>query len=156
MRRFLIVTNETLLRDKPHLHAKILTGALLFSNGVRKDSEVVFYIRDVQRVVKIVGSRVKRLFPDVESSYGFLKKAIYRGQTGVITTTEVKNLTLGITVGPGSTWTCIPTPPFTYVIKLVDYQITHQCNAGVINLPPHHQVVVLNIVVDRMLEGRKV
>ncbi|MFN7105303.1 MAG: hypothetical protein ACK4M3_01755 [Pyrobaculum sp.] len=149
MRRFLIYTSIERFREVPHIHGKILTGALLISNGVRKDVDVVFYLVDIRKAVKISGARVRRLYPDEESSIGFLKKAFSNP-------IEARDLTVGVTMGAGGRVLCFPKPPFTYLVKLVEgIYLDVECGAGVDRLPPHHQVVVVNIMADRIAAGRQ-
>jgi hypothetical protein len=78
VRRFLVLTSLRRFNEEPHIHAKILVAALLISNGVRGDAEALFYLTDVDKTVKILGERVKRLFPDEDSSIGYLKKGPIR------------------------------------------------------------------------------
>ncbi|WP_053240294.1 hypothetical protein [Pyrobaculum islandicum] len=156
MRRFLVVTSLRRFTAEPHIHAKLLVAALLISNGIRKDAEAVFYLVDLQKTVKILGSRVKRLFPDEDSSVGFLKKA-FAGEklTGVIVKRGASDLTIGTTVGPGGRRRCMPNPPFTYVVVFEPFDIDLECDAGLGKLPPHHQVVIINIETDRLLYHRR-
>ncbi|MFN3804288.1 MAG: hypothetical protein ACK4SY_04475 [Pyrobaculum sp.] len=149
MRRFLIYTSIEKFREVPHIHAKILTGALLISNGVRKDVEVVFYLVDIRKAVKISGAKVRRLYPDEGSSIGFLKKAFN-------SPIEVRDLTRGVTMGAGGRVLCLPKPPFTYLVKLEEsIHLDTECGVGVDRLPPHHQVVVVNIMADRIAAMRQ-
>jgi hypothetical protein len=157
MRRFLVATSTAKFRAEPHIHAKILVAALLVSNGVRKDAEVVFYLRDEDKAVKIVGERVKRLFPDEESAIGFLKKAFSQGrQAGVVVKKGGKDLTTGVLIGPSQVTSCLPKPPYTYVIELEAAGIRLDCGLNIGALPPHHQVVVVNITTDRLLRGMQI
>jgi len=156
VRRFLVVTSTETFKRQPHIHAKILTAALLISNGVRQDAEAVFYLVDVDRAVKVVGARVKRLYPDEESAAGFLKKAILgKPLPGVVVKSGVRELALGALLGPEGPQQCLPKPPFTYLVKLQEYNISPHCGLGLGNLPPHHQVAVVNIAADRLLYGRR-
>lgn len=157
MRRFLVITSTSKFHAEPHLHAKILVAALLVSNGVRKDAEVVFYLRDVDKAVKILGERVKRLFPDEDSAVGFLKKAFAEGrQTGVVVKKGGKDLTAGVAVGPSHVTSCLPKPPYTYVIEQEAAGIKLDCGLNIGALPPHHQVVVVNVTTDRLLGGMQI
>jgi hypothetical protein len=157
VRRFLVTTSTSKFQAEPHIHAKILVAALLVSNGVRKDAEVVFYLRDVDKAVKIVGERVKRLFPDEESAIGFLKKAFSQGrQEGVVVKKGGKELTAGVVLGPSQVTNCLPKPPYTYVIELEAAGIKLDCGLNIGALPPHHQVVVVNITTDRLLRGMQI
>ncbi|MEZ0318818.1 MAG: hypothetical protein ABWK05_02335 [Pyrobaculum sp.] len=151
MRRFLVSTTLEKFTQLPHIHAKILVAGLLVSNGVRKDAEVAFYLVDKGLLVRILGDRVRRLFPDEESSVGFLKKAFsQRPQPGVVVK-RGSPLLEGVVVGPSAPRRCLPSPPFTYVIPFVEFKVEYHCGAGLGDLPPHHQVAVLNIEVDRKI-----
>lgn len=128
---------------------------MLISNGVRRDAEVVFYLTDVDKTVKILGYRVKRLFPDEESSVGFLRKAISGDRLpGAVVKRGQYDLLTGLIIGPSGKGKCVPMPPFTYVIQLEGYKAEVECGLGLEQLPPHHQVVVVNINVDRLLQGK--
>ncbi|RFA98574.1 hypothetical protein [Pyrobaculum aerophilum] len=157
MRRFLIITSYGKFNELPHIHGKILVAALLVSNGVRKDAEAVFYLKDLDKTVKIVGSRVKRLFPDEDSAIGFLKKAFTQGgQTGVVTRKGPRDLTTGLVIGPAQGGKCLPKPPYTYVIQIEQFDVKLDCGLNIGWLPPHHQIVVVNITTDRLLESRQI
>ncbi len=148
MRRFLVATSLAKFRHIPHIHAKILVGALLISNGIRRDVEVLFHLTDVEKSVKIVGARVKRLFPDEDSAVGFLKKVFTgKAQSGAVVDSE--NLTIGTVMGAGSR-RCEIRTPFTYVVQLERIDVDIECGVDVGSLPPHHQVVVVNVMTDRM------
>ena len=155
MRRFLVITSLRRFNEEPHMHAKILVAALLISNGVRRDAEAVFYLTDVDKTVKILGEKVKKLFPDEDSSVGYLKKALSGERLpGVVVKKGAHNLVSGILIGPTGKGRCLPLPPFTYVVKLEEYSLEAECGLGIGHLPPHHQVVVVNINVDRLLQGK--
>ena len=155
MRRFLIATSLSRFQTEPHTHAKILVAALLISNGVRQDVEVIYYLTDINKTVKIIGGRVKRLFPDEQSAIGFLKKALVAGgQTGVVARKGPPERE-GIVMGPVSGPPCVPKPPYTYVIELEKVGFEIDCGMGLAALPPHHQVVVVNVTTDRLLSGRR-
>jgi len=155
VRRFLVITSLRRFNEEPHIHAKILVAALLISNGVRRDTEAVFYLTDVDKAVKILGQRVKRLFPDEESSVGFLRRAILGERLpGVVVKSSKHDLFTGLVIGPSDKGRCTPTPPFTYVVQLEGYKAEAECGLGLERLPPHHQVVVVNINVDRILQGK--
>lgn len=154
IRRFLVITSVRKFQELPHVHARILTAALLLSRGVRHDAEAVFYLKDEDKTVRVVGSRVRRLFPDEDSSIGFLRKALTRGgQAGVIVRRGARDLLAGTAIGPGGRKACIPRPPFTYVVRFEDLPLDVNCSAGLEDLPPHHQVVVINVTADRVLRG---
>jgi hypothetical protein len=156
VRRFLVLTSLRRFNEEPHIHAKILVAALLISNGVRGDAEAVFYLTDVDKTVKILGERVKRLFPDEDSSIGYLKKALSGERLpGVVARKGAHDLVSGILIGPTGKGRCLPLPPFTYVVKLEEYSLEAECGLGIERLPPHHQVVVVNINADRLLYGRQ-
>jgi len=156
VRRFLVVTSTEAFKRQPHVHAKILTAALLISNGVRQDAEAVFYLVDVDKAVKVVGARVKRLYPDEDSAAGFLKKAILgKPLPGVVVKSGVRELIIGTLLGPEGSQQCQPKPPFTYLVKLWEFDISPHCGLGLDNLPPHHQVAIVNIAADRLLYGRR-
>ena len=156
MRRFLVVTSLRRFDEEPHIHAKILVAALLISNGIRKDAEAVFYLTDVDLTVKILGERVKRLFPDEDSSTGFLKKALSGERLpGVVVKKSAYDLVSGLLLGPSGKGKCLPLPPFTYLVKLEEYGLEAECGLGIGRLSPHHQVVVVNINADRLLHGRQ-
>jgi hypothetical protein len=149
-----VITSVRKFQELPHVHARILTAALLLSHGVRRDAEAVFYLKDADKTVRVVGSAVKRLFPDEESSIGFLKRALARGGlTGVIVRRGARDLLTGAVIGPGGRRACVPRPPFTYVVKLEELLVNVDCDAGLEDLPPHHQVVVINVTADRVLRG---
>lgn len=156
MRRFLVLTSLRRFNEEPHLHAKILVAALLISNGIRRDAEAVFYLSDVDKTVKILGDRVKRLFPDEDSSVGYLKKALSgEKMPGVVVKKGAYDLISGVLIGPSGKGRCLPLPPFTYVVRLEEYRLEAECGLGIEHLPAHHQVVVVNITADRLLHGRQ-
>jgi Uncharacterized conserved protein len=155
VRRFLVITSVRRFNEEPYIHAKILVAGLLISNGVRRDAEVVFYLTDVDKTVKVQGKRVKRLFPDEESSVGFLKKAISGEKLpGVAVKRSAYDLFTGVVIGPGGKSRCAPAPPFTYVVTLEGFEVEIECGLGLEKLPPHHQVVIVNVNADRALYGR--
>lgn len=156
MRRFLVITSLRRFNEEPHIHAKILVASLLISNGVRGDAEAVFYLTDVNKTVKILGEKVKRLFPDEDSSVGYLKKAL-SGQRlpGVVVKKGAHDLVSDVLISPSGKGRCLPLPPFTYMVKLEEYGLEAECGLSIGHLPPHHQVVVVNINADRLLHGRQ-
>lgn len=152
MRRFLVITTQQKINEEPHIYAKILVAALLISNGVRQDAEAVYHLVDQRKTVKIIGARVKRLFPDEESSVGFLRKAVAGEKLpGVVVRRDQGDLVVGMALGPSGRGRCAPRTPFTYILKFVEYDVEPECGLGLEKIPPHHQVVIVNIEVDRAL-----
>lgn len=152
MRSFLVITSRKTFEELPHIHAKILVAALLYSNGVREHAEVQYYFVDSATTVVIQGSKVRRLYPDEESSIGFLKKAFSSKAPGA--STRKGFVVRGMAIEPDNPSRCLPTEPFTYVVKLVEYSVDSHCGLPLSHLPPHHQVVVVNTTADRLKHGR--
>jgi tRNA (pseudouridine54-N1)-methyltransferase len=47
-----------------------------------------------------------------------------------------------------------PHAAFYDVVQLEGYKAEVECGLGLERLPPHHQVVVVNINADRLLQGK--
>ncbi len=152
MRRFLLVTSLKAFEEMPYVHGKALVAALLISNGIRRDAEFVAYFVDAGMALRILGSSVRSLFPDEESSTGLIRRGL-RGarHPGVkllkgVGLDELVRRPL-IDGGRGS---CRPPRDFTYVAYIEPLRLEADCGAGLEGMEPHHQFAVVNIEADRV------
>ncbi|WP_167828053.1 hypothetical protein [Thermoproteus tenax] len=151
MRTFILVTSLDRFNEAPYLHGKALVASLLISNGIRHDAEFVMYLVDARMAVKVLGSAVRSLFPDEESSTGILRKAL-RGVrhpgVRVLKNVDLRELSRGILVD-GRPGNCRVKGDFTYLAYLERLDIDVDCGSGLGDMPPHHQFAVINIEADR-------
>ncbi len=157
MRRFLLVTSSRAFEERPYVHGKALVAALLISNGIRKDAEFVAYFVDMGLALRVLGSAIKALFPDEESSTGLLRKGL-RGarHPGVKLIRGVKLEELARRpLIDGGRGVCKPPEDFTYIAYLEPTRLEADCGAGLNDMEPHHQFAVINIEADRELRRRR-